>query len=480
MKKEMIIALENPFVARWFLNVVRSYAQRHGVMVLLKFPAHMKKRKQGANWLFFPKLSALFEQVDITGYFPVAGDDAKWPVLDVCRDGAEVFHEEQNVTRRIRLLNGFLFTAGGLKGLWHFWVSFFVCGNPLLFEEYSSGAVYGVFFQTRNFTFQKNTGYLKHNLTRIFDDLMFDRPHHFPSLETLNFNNQNSLLKWIEYPFWRLMRKFREKIAGGRWQLVRLDVRTFETFGPAVQDVIQPPAGCGWADPFLVEKEEEVFLFLEEIVNGKGHIAVAAVDKQTRKLKGRPTTVLEKSTHLSYPFVFQDEGLWYMLPENSASQELTLYRAVEFPYRWEIYRTVFRGAQWVDTTPFFHNGKWWIFSGCKPSSYASSYQELHLFYCDDILHDTWAPHPMNPVVSDVRHARPAGRLFFHKGKLYRPAQNCLHIYGGEVQLCEVLALSEDAYREQVAGSLHFPWYSRLSSLHTLNMAGDIVIGDCFL
>ncbi|MGM0377673.1 MAG: glucosamine inositolphosphorylceramide transferase family protein, partial [Bacteroidota bacterium] len=398
MKKEVIVALETPFVARWFADAVSSYAQRHNVAVSLRLPPYAQGRKE-VNGLFFLKLPALFQKVDMTGYFLLAADDAGSPVLDLRRSGAEVSPEEQVATRRIRLRDGFLFTAGGGKGLWHFWVRFFVYGNPLLIQEFPSGAVYGVFFQTRNFTFRKNTGYLKHNLTRIFDRLIFDSPHHFPSVETLNFNDGNPVLKWIEYPFWRLMRKFREKVAGGRWQLVRLDPEMPGTSNPGVFGVIHPPAERGWADPFLVEKDDEVFLFLEEIVNGKGHIAVAAIDQPTGKLKNRPAAALEKPTHLSYPFVFHVEGEWYMLPESSASHEVTLYRAVEFPYKWEFFRTVFEGEQWVDTTPFFHNGKWWIFSVCKPASYASSYQELYLFHCDDILHDAWKPHPMNPVVS---------------------------------------------------------------------------------
>ncbi|MFW5753173.1 MAG: glucosamine inositolphosphorylceramide transferase family protein [Marinilabiliaceae bacterium] len=479
MKKEVIIALETPFVARWFADAVSTYAQSHNVAVSLWLTGSAQGRSV-MDRLLSPKLAALFKKVDITGYFPVAGDDFKFPVLDLSRRSAETWPDKQTAIRKIRLQEGFLFTAGGLKGFWHFWVRFFVYGHPLLIEAHPAGAVYGVFFQTRNFTLQKNTGYLRYNLTRILDDLIFDSPHHFPAVETLKCNDRKALLKWMEYPFWRLMRKFREKVAGGRWQLVRLDARLPEIFKPGVHDVIHPPAGRGWADPFLVEKDDEVFLFLEEIVNGKGRIAVGAVDKQTGKLKSRPAAVLEKPTHLSYPFVFQIEGEWYMLPESSASHEVTLYKSVEFPDKWEAFRTVFEGEQWVDTTPFFYSEKWWVFSVSKPASYASSYQELHLFYCDDILHDKWEAHPMNPVVSDVRYARPAGRLFFYEGKLYRPAQNCLHIYGGGVQLCEVLTLSEDTYREQVAGSVHFPWYSRLSSLHTLTMAEDIVIGDCFL
>ncbi|HLZ78605.1 MAG TPA: formyl transferase, partial [Sphingomonas sp.] len=46
-------------------------------------------------------------------------------------------------------------------------------------------------------------------------------------------------------------------------------------------------------------------------------------------------TALVEPWHLSYPLVIAADGQTWMLPEAHRSGSLTLYRAVEFPGRWE-------------------------------------------------------------------------------------------------------------------------------------------------
>ena len=45
-----------------------------------------------------------------------------------------------------------------------------------------------------------------------------------------------------------------------------------------------------------------------------------------------------------------------------------------------------------------------------------------LFYSDDPTSTEWNPHPKNPIISDVRNARPGGHIFEYKNKILRPAQ----------------------------------------------------------
>jgi hypothetical protein len=207
---------------------------------------------------------------------------------------------------------------------------------------------------------------------------------------------------------------------------------------------------------------------------------VTEIDRDTLQMKAPPAKVLNRATHLSYPFVFKVENHWYMLPENSSANEVCIYKADQFPLKWSRFRKVFNNQKWVDLTPFYHQQKWWIFGVKKETSYASSYQDLYLFYCDNLLVDEWVPHPQNPVVSDVRHARPAGPLFFENGKLMRPAQNCYDRYGGGLVLCEVTQLSETQYAEQVGGQFQFPGNRKVSSFHTMGIYENWILGDCFI
>ena len=47
-----------------------------------------------------------------------------------------------------------------------------------------------------------------------------------------------------------------------------------------------------------------------------------------------PVRVLERDHHLSYPFLFEHEGVLYMVPETAQAGTVELYRCTEFPLRW--------------------------------------------------------------------------------------------------------------------------------------------------
>ena len=57
----------------------------------------------------------------------------------------------------------------------------------------------------------------------------------------------------------------------------------------------------------------------------------------------------------------------------------------------------------------------------------------------------WKPHKRNPVKSDVRNSRPAGRLFYWNGDLYRPAQDSSQRYGYAMSINRVLRLTPDEF-----------------------------------
>ena len=108
-----------------------------------------------------------------------------------------------------------------------------------------------------------------------------------------------------------------------------------------------------------------------------------------------------------------------------------------------------------DPTLFYQDGTWWLF-GTIADLGESQDDELHLFHAD-ALEGPWHPHPRNPVVSDVRGARPAGPLIRDGSRLLRPAQDCSGRYGRAVVFKEVLELSRSAYREVEVARLEPDW-----------------------
>lgn len=89
------------------------------------------------------------------------------------------------------------------------------------------------------------------------------------------------------------------------------------------------------ADPFPFRHEVRDFIFLEQYpyATGRGCIAVASVARNGTV--GEPSIVLQEPHHLSYPVVFEHAGQIWMIPESGEAKNVSLYRTVDFPYRWE-------------------------------------------------------------------------------------------------------------------------------------------------
>jgi hypothetical protein len=240
---------------------------------------------------------------------------------------------------------------------------------------------------------------------------------------------------------------------------------------------IVPPKGLFWADPFVVFKEGQYYIFLEEFEYSrkKGRIAVMPIDEHGNR--GKVVSVLDLPYHLSYPFVFQFEGDYYMMPESQQNRTVDLYKCVQFPHKWEFQKSLLKGVDAVDATLFSHGGKWWLFANVIENKGGSDWDELFLYYADSPLSDIWTSHPCNPVVSDVRRARPAGKIFSHNGAIFRPSQDCSVRYGYGLNINCIEVLNEREYRERLVSYAKPEWSKSVSAVHTLNHENRLTVID---
>src|SRR5256885_10532102 len=164
-----------------------------------------------------------------------------------------------------------------------------------------------------------------------------------------------------------------------------------------------------------------------------------------------------------------------MIPETAAHRRVELSHCVAFPSRWKLARVLLSGLAASDPSPAFVFGKWWLFAGIPVSGTGASV-ELHLFHADSPL-GPWTPHRANPVKSDVRSARPAGRIFESDGQFYRPAQDCSRRYGYAVSINRILQLNPDTYREVEVDKIVPTREPTVVGVHTFNVAGDLTAID---
>ncbi|MBT2736725.1 hypothetical protein [Bacillus sp. ISL-7] len=240
--------------------------------------------------------------------------------------------------------------------------------------------------------------------------------------------------------------------------------------------IIKPPLDRFYADPFIIKKDNRTFIFFEEFIykKGKGDISVLEIDSETN-ICSEPITVLDKSYHLSYPFLYEWEDDIYMIPETSGNRTIELYKAKKFPYEWELVKVLIDDINAVDATIIHYNNKFWMFTNVFIDG-SSSLDELHIFYSDNLLGE-WKPHQMNPVVSNASSARPAGNIFLKEGKLMRPSQDCSFSYGYSVKFNEIVELTEEAYSENLLSELKPNWLKKNKGTHTYNFNEDYEIID---
>jgi hypothetical protein len=261
--------------------------------------------------------------------------------------------------------------------------------------------------------------------------------------------NQWKSLRWLDQ--WQIAYYFTDQDeAGCRFERLRYLV---------------PPTDRFWADPFAVEHQGRTFIFFEDLPHRtqKGRIMGIEVFEDTEP--GEPQVVLERPYHLSYPFVFAWDGSLYMLPETAKNGTIEIYRCEAFPLHWRLHQIVLDKVSAFDATLWRESDRWWMFVNVAEPG-ADSSDELHLYWSTTPL-GPWTAHRGNPVISDVRCARPAGPLFRRNGNLYRPSQDCSLAYGHSVLINRVDVLRDDDYRETTVERILPGWRADVRRVHTL-------------
>jgi hypothetical protein len=230
-----------------------------------------------------------------------------------------------------------------------------------------------------------------------------------------------------------------------------------------------------YADPFPIEHDGRVTMFVEDFPHRTGKGVISAVAFDADGPVGRPEPVLELPYHLSYPFVFARDGEVWMVPESCAAGTIDLFRATDFPGGWVKHATLVGDIVASDATLLEHEGRWWMFATVRDGGGAFS-DALHLWSAPD-FRGPWTAHRKNPVLIDIASARPAGRIVARNGVLMRPVQDCREGYGAALGFARIDRLDDEGFTQTLetiltAGPL---WPGR--RLHTLNTAGGFEFID---
>lgn len=307
--------------------------------------------------------------------------------------------------------------------------------------------------------------------TNIFKDKPLNVPFSPPS-------NLRALQFGVSLYYKKLVQLIKSKFYFDQWALIFYhNENNKNPYNLKNYTQILPPKDRFWADPFLIKHNGKTYLFIEELIykNKLGHLAVMEIDENGNYTK--PITIMVKDYHLSYPFVFEDNGEFYMIPETSGNNDIQLYKATDFPLKWEFQQVIMEDVVAVDTTIYKESGTYWMFTNIKKHEGTSKHVELFLFSSKELITNQWVAHPLNPIIKDIKTSRPAGNLFKSNNKLYRPSQNCSYHYGYALNISEIKKISNNEYNEEVITEVKPNWDKMVKSTHSFNSVGNLFISD---
>lgn len=233
-----------------------------------------------------------------------------------------------------------------------------------------------------------------------------------------------------------------------------------------------------WADPFLFNYGGEDYVFFENYSykTNRGKISCGKVDgHQLLDI----VDVLDLEYHLSFPFIFEEDGVIYLMPETSENKRLEIYRALDFPTKWELATTAFEGEQVADA--FFFNdtqNQKWLFINKQMAETSPLNSELFIYKVDSVALNTILPHAQNPVIIDARVARNGGAIFEYENEYYRPSQrNTEGVYGRALNINRIKKLTLETYEEENVRIVEPDFDKNLMATHHLHQTDKLFVFD---
>ena len=263
-----------------------------------------------------------------------------------------------------------------------------------------------------------------------------------------------------KYPF------FTKKI--GKWSvgfsfvevpLEKPEINSNNLISYAEVDTLLNSQGNYIADPFFIYEDDTYYLFVE--LKGKDNADIAlfvSVNGMDYEYEG---VVLDEDFHVSYPQVFRHKNEIYMLPETNQSGNVLLYKAIDFPTKWEVIDTLISNRRLKDPTILLE----------KNLMVAVDDHMNQFFFESDSLRGEWKESKR----FDGRkgnETRPGGRFFKFQNDWYLPLQDRTYGYGSGISIYKLkdsdealsLKLSEKRFLREVP---EVKWFNR--GMHHLDI-----------
>ena len=228
------------------------------------------------------------------------------------------------------------------------------------------------------------------------------------------------------------------------------------------------------ADPFIFKnKQGNINLLYEDFsIEKDGFISLKIIDNNFKSIFQKQ--LLKTESHLSYPFVFLENGITYIIPESSKNGQVSIYE-YEHAKNILINKKLLVDLPLLDSTIVKYNSKYWLFATLDDGVFDNS--KLYIYHSDTLLGE-YKSHVQNPVRHHFNGTRPAGNFITVDGELYRPAQNCLEYYGKSISIKKIISLTIEAFEEEhYFDIIPDPKSIFNAGLHTINAVDNVIVID---
>lgn len=240
------------------------------------------------------------------------------------------------------------------------------------------------------------------------------------------------------------------------------------------------------ADPFLFEKDGEVYVFYEayDLIELKGKIGYSILENGYGT---PPNIILDKDYHLSFPNIFVVNNDVYIMPESCEDYTLRLFRAIDFPNKWIEDKILISEIFTCDSVLFPVGNKNYLITS-----------EMYHKVPNALPRACWVKNRImeldqnyNPIDKGIiigegdYGIRNGGKMIEENGKIVRVGQNCIDgIYGQGLVLFEVEEICPYKEREifnvnakEFANHLRSGIDTDIIGIHTYNSSENYEVVD---
>lgn len=229
-----------------------------------------------------------------------------------------------------------------------------------------------------------------------------------------------------------------------------------------------------FADPYLLEvTDKQIVVLVKEFCYKirKGRIAKLVVSRPDYVLQDMKI-VLEQSTHLSFPVIYEKDGQVYVMPENSKSGCINIYRYNAEKERLDLVHEVGHLPLTDATIVKFHSDEEFVFSTKLPNPNGN---ELEIYPFDGKFMKMEAK-ALDTVSFPSNIARNAGDAFYIGEQMFRPAQDCNKCYGNGLNIQQINRIG-DKFQFMTVAEFHSDNPNYGLGYHTLNMKNGLIVVD---